>query len=184
MIASGNHLQSDTYSTMGLVLGILLMLWTGYAWIDGVTAIIFAFIILFTGYKIIRRAISGMMDESDDLILKEIAIVLENHRLPTWIDIHNMRVINYAGFYHIDCHLTVPYYINVLEAHNILDTLTRVLKTHFKERVEFFIHIDGCISSQCSVCQVDQCSYRNASFIQKIHWTSENLASDQKHILG
>lgn len=183
LMASGHHLQSDTYSTLGLVLGILLMIFTGYAWIDGVIAILFAFIILFTGYKIIRKAISGMMDETDESILQEIAIVLENHRLPSWIDIHNMRVINYAGFYHIDCHLTVPYYINVSESHKILDTLTQVLTMHFKERVEFFIHIDGCISAQCSVCQIDSCTFRNASFVKKIQWTSENLASDQKHIL-
>ncbi|MFY7733946.1 MAG: cation diffusion facilitator family transporter [Bacteroidia bacterium] len=183
LIASGSHLKSDTYSTLGLLLGIGLILLTGYAWIDSLAAIIFAFVIIYTGYKIIRKSLSGMMDESDEEIIAEIVKVLNEHKNNNWIDVHNMRVINYANNYHIDCHLTVPFYINVNEAHDILDTLTDLLKKHFNNRVEFFIHIDGCLFTQCSICNIQSCTVRQSPFVKQVAWTHENILSNKKHIL-
>lgn len=184
LIASGSHLKSDTYSTLGLLVGIFLILITNQKWIDSAAALVFAFIIIFTGYKIIRRSVAGIMDETDNEIIDEIIKVLNEHREPEWIDVHNMRVINYAGFYHIDCHLTVPYYINVNEAHAILDRLTNLLTKHFKERVEFFVHIDGCMQHQCNICDLNNCAERKASFIKHVQWTNENILSNNKHSLN
>lgn len=183
LVGSGAHLKSDTYSTIGLLVGLLLVISTGYKWIDSIAALIFAFIIIFTGYKIIRKAVSGIMDESDAEIIDEIVDVLNKNRNRNWVDIHNMRVINYAGFYHIDCHLTVPYYINVNEAHAILDTLTDTIKDHFENRVEFFIHVDGCLTSQCAICNLSNCDKRNTNYLKKIDWTHQNIISNQKHSL-
>ena len=183
LIASGSHLKSDTYSSIGLIVGIVLLLVTGYHWIDSLAALVFAIIIIYTGYKIIRKAVSGMMDEIDTQIVDEIVTVLNAHRLNQWIDIHNMRVIDYAGFYHIDCHLTVPYYININEGHIILDSLTDMLKDHFQNKVEFFVHIDGCIPTQCSLCSINPCDKRSAAFTKHLVWTEENILSNEKHHL-
>nr|MBP6316018.1 cation transporter [Chitinophagaceae bacterium] len=184
LMSGGSHLKSDTYSTLGLLLGIGLLMFTKLAWIDSVAAYIFAAIIIFTGYKIIRRSVAGIMDESDESIIQDIVQVLNQNRNVHWIDVHNMRVINYAGFFHIDCHLTVPYYINVNEAHDILDSLTATFQKHFKDRVEFFIHVDGCLFSQCSICAIANCPLRKAAFQQHIEWTVANILSNQKHTLG
>ncbi len=182
LVASGSHLQSDTWSTVGILAGIVLIMVTGLKWIDSVAAIVFALLIIYTGYRIIRKSVSGIMDESDTGILTEIVQVLNEHRMDNWIDVHNMRVINYAGFYHIDCHLTVPYYINVNDAHKILDTLTDVLKTHFGGRVEFFVHVDGCIYQQCGICNVKNCPVRQRDFAGHIIWTQDNVLSNKKHV--
>lgn len=182
LTASGSHLKSDTYSSLGLLIGIALLWITGYKWIDSAAALIFAIFIIYTGYKIIRRGISGIMDEKDSQIIDDIVHLLNTNRHAEWIDVHNMRVIDYAGFYHIDCHLTVPYYINVNEAHVILDKLTQLFQTHFNQKVEFFIHVDGCIpSQQCSICNVANCHVREKEFTSCITWTHDNLLSNQKH---
>ncbi len=181
LVAGGNHLKSDTYSTIGLLVGLALILITNLKWIDSAAAIIFAFIIIFTGYKIIRKAISGIMDEADQSIIEEVKSVLNKNRESQWVDVHNMRIINYAGFYHIDCHLTVPYYLNIIEGHDILDKLTNILTNHFNERVEFFIHIDACQSYQCSICTLSECQFRKETFKHQIEWTTENLISNNKH---
>ncbi len=181
LVAGGKHLISDTYSTVGLLVGLGLMLLTGYKWIDSLAAMIFAFIIIFTGYKTIRKAISGMMDEADTEIIEEVKTVLNTHKEYNWIDVHNMRIINYAGFYHIDCHLTVPFYLTINEGHDVLERLTIVLSKHFEERVEFFIHVDACQFFQCSICQVTECKFRKESFVQTVEWTTEKLISNNKH---
>ncbi|MBL7767205.1 MAG: cation transporter [Chitinophagaceae bacterium] len=181
LVASGAHLKSDAYSTLGLIIGLILILITDYHWMDSLVALIFAFIIIITGYKILRKAISGIMDESDSSIIDEIVILLNRERQPKWIDVHNMRVINYAGYFHIDCHLTVPYYINVNQAHEILDSLTLMFKRHFDDKVEFFIHIDGCVPVQCSICSLNNCVARKSAFQQHVDWTHENILSNSKH---
>jgi cation diffusion facilitator family transporter len=181
LISSGAHLKSDTYSTLGLLLGIVLIIVTGLNWIDSVTAIIFAFVIIYTGYRIVRKSVSGIMDESDQLVINEIVDLLNEKRKVEWIDVHNMRVINYAGFYHIDCHLTVPFYINVNEAHAILDTLTDVVSDYFNQRVEFFVHIDGCVFQQCKICQIKDCKERKSDFVKRIEWNEVQLISNKKH---
>lgn len=183
LIAGGEHLKTDTYSTLGILLGVGLIILTGQNWIDSVAAMVFAFIILFTGYKIIRRSVSGIMDETDAGIVGEIIEVLNANRQVDWIDVHNMRVINYAGFYHIDCHLTVPYYKNVHEAHEIMDSLTGMLSKHFEERVEFFVHVDGCLPTQCTLCSVASCPNRSANFVNRVEWNHDNILSNTKHKL-
>ncbi len=184
LISGGQHLKTDTYSTIGILLGVFLIMITGLKWIDSLAALVFSFIIIFTGYKIIRKSVSGIMDESDQSIIREIVGLLNANRRDEWIDVHNMRVINYAGFYHIDCHLTVRHYINVNEAHALMDELTAMLYTHFNSRVEFFVHIDGCIEKQCSICALENCSKRRDDFQGQIAWTYENVISNSKHYLN
>lgn len=184
LVASGEHLKTDTYSTMGIILGVVLILLTGLKWIDSVAAIVFGFVIIVAGFRIIRRSLSGMMDESDTEIITEIVQVLNKNRRIDWVDVHNMRVINYAGFYHIDCHLTVPYYVNVHEAHAILDSLTDVFTEHFDSRVEFFVHIDGCMPEQCRLCRMAECPKRSHAFEQPMGWTYENIVSNSKHYIS
>lgn len=181
LVASGSHLKSDTYSTFGILLGIGLIILTGMQWIDIAVAFLVAIIIIFTSYRIIRRSISGIMDESDTTVIEEILAVLKRHRLDAWIDVHNMRVIDYAGFYHIDCHLTVPYYIPVNEAHELMEIMNTKVKEHFRDRVEFFVHIDGCLFSQCPICSVAECPVRKAEFNGHLEWTVENLVINKRH---
>ena len=183
LIGTGVHLQSDTYSTIGLIVGIIILKLTDLFWLDSAVAILFAFIIIFSGYKILRRSLSGIMDESDLKVVEKIIELLNKNRKPTWIDVHNLRVIDYAGFYHVDCHLTVPYYLNINEGHAIMDELTDVLKNGFENNIEFFIHIDGCIEQQCVLCQVNNCNYRKSDFAANFPWTQKTLLSNAKHTL-
>ncbi|MCB9082287.1 MAG: cation transporter, partial [Lewinellaceae bacterium] len=109
-VASGKHLQSDAWSSAGLVLGLGLVYWTKINLLDSVLAIIFAFIIIYTGYKLVRQSVAGIMDEADSELLRELIPFLHQNRSPNWIDIHNLRVIKYGALLHIDCHLTLPWY--------------------------------------------------------------------------
>ncbi len=183
LTASGKHLQSDAYSTIGLIVGLALIYFTRITWMDSAVAILFAGIIMFTGYKILRSSIAGIMDEADNELLKKMVLLLNEHRRENWVDLHNLRVIKYGGQLHIDCHLTVPWYLNVHEAHHEIDELTNLLKKEFGESIEFFIHSDGCLDFSCTICSKASCPERKHSFQQKVIWTLENILSDKKHSL-
>lgn len=181
--ASGKHLQSDTYSTLGIVAGLLLLMVTGYKWIDSVVAIIFGLIIVVTGYKIVRKSIAGIMDEADVHLLTKMITVINANRRENWIDLHNLRVIKYGSVLHVDCHLTVPWYMNIHEAHKEIDILGELIRKDFGESLELFVHSDGCLPFSCRICKKESCKERQKNFEQQIPWTLENISSNKKHQL-
>jgi cation diffusion facilitator family transporter len=184
LIASGRHLQSDTWSTLGIIAGLILIYFTNIIWLDGAIALIFAVIIIITGYRIIRSSIAGIMDEADLELLQKMVSVLNRNRQENWVDLHNLRVIKYGGTLHVDCHLTVPWYFNVHEAHAEIDKLAVFIKTEFGNAIELFVHSDGCLYFQCNICSKHDCPVRQKPFEKRVEWTTKNLLSDAKHSLS
>jgi cation diffusion facilitator family transporter len=183
LIASGKHLMADTYTTIGIIIGLVLLFITGISWIDSVVAIIFALVIFYTGYKIVRSSIAGIMDEADMELLNKMVVLLNENRNPNWIDLHNLRIIKYGAMIHLDCHLTVPWYFNVHQAHDEIDRLSGLVKQHFGDSVELFVHSDGCLDFSCALCEKMECEVRKNAFEKKIVWTMENISSNKKHQL-
>ena len=184
LIASGKHLQTDTWSTVGIIVGLILLYFTKLLWIDGVVAIIFACLIMYTGYKIIRTSIAGIMDEADLELLKRLVQMLNHKRPENWIDLHNLRLIKYGGTLHMDCHLTVPWYLNVRQAHDEIEALGLLVKTEYADSVELFVHSDGCVEYSCRICSKQSCLVRLHEFERKIEWTIDNISLDRKHRLA
>lgn len=181
LVTSGKHLQSDSFSTLGIMAGLVLIIITGYLWIDAAVAILVGVIIIYTAYKIIRKSIAGIMDEADIELLSHMIELLNANRRVNWVDMHNLRVIKYGIVLHVDCHLTVPWYLNVNEAHLEIDALSTLIRKEFGESLELFVHSDGCLYSQCPLCNKPDCPVRRHPFIQRIPWTLENIQQNKKH---
>ena len=181
LLSSGRHLMSDSYSTFGIIVGLLLIYFTKIIWIDSAVAIVFGGIIIYTGYKIIRRSIAGIMDEADVELLTGMVTKLNRERRSNWVDLHNLRVIKYGSIFHVDCHLTVPWYFNVNEAHKEIDVLASIIRKDYGEMLEVFVHTDGCLYSQCGICFKDDCPVRQHVFEKKIEWTLDNVRQNEKH---
>ncbi len=181
LLASGRHLIADTYTTVGILCGLLLLYVTRIAWLDSAVAIFFGCIIFYTGFRIVRSSVAGIMDERDKELLKKMIDVLDSERSKNWIDIHNIRIIKYGSKLHIDCHLTVPWYLNVHEAHEEIDKLDAVVRREFGEAIELFVHSDGCLPISCPICIKDDCPVRYHPFQRRIKWTVQNMERDRKH---
>jgi cation diffusion facilitator family transporter len=181
LIASGKHLQTDSYSTAGIITALLLINFTGYLWIDGVVATIFGLLIIYTGYRIIRQSLAGIMDEADMVLLTDMVKLLNDNRRDCWVDLHNLRVIKYGNTLHVDCHLTVPWYLNVHQAHSEIDHLGSLIRKEFGETLELFVHSDGCMYFQCPICDKKNCPVRQHDFQKEITWTADNILQNKKH---
>ena len=181
LMASGRHLQTDTYSTFAIIIGLLLISFTGLVWIDGIVAIGFGLFIIYTGYKILRVSLAGIMDEADMVLLERMVDVLEKNRHDNWVDLHNLRVIKYGNVLHIDCHLTVPWYLNIHQAHDEIDALGKIIRDNFGESLEFFVHSDGCLYFQCHICKKKDCPVRQHEFKAVVDWNLDNALRNRKH---
>ena len=180
--ASGKHLQSDTWTTLGIIGGLLMLRFTGIIWIDSAVAMIFAVFIIVEGGKIIRKTVAGLTDEADAELLKRLIVALNQQKRDNWIDLHNLRVIKYGPILHLDCHITVPWYFNVNEAHAEVDALDQLIVNEFEQSLEMFVHTDGCVPPHsCRVCPKQDCAVRQAHFEGRLEWTLENVTLNKKH---
>ncbi len=182
LTASGEHLKSDAYSSIGIIAGLILILITGYKVFDNVIAIAMGTFICITGYQVLRRAIAGIMDEADYDLLRKIISQLEQKRKDTWVDLHNIRVIKYGMVVHIDCHLTVPWYFSVREAHEVVNSVDESIRKDLENPVELFIHTDACIPpQQCSICSMQQCKARQAPLQKRVEWNLKTSLQNKRH---
>ena len=181
LIASGKHLLSDTYTTLGILAGLILLYLTGIKWLDSAVALLFSGVIFYTGFRIVRTSIAGIMDERDKDLLRKMIDALDQERSKNWIDIHNIRIIKYGSTLHMDCHVTVPWYLNVHEAHDEIDKIAHLVRKEFGDAIELFVHSDGCLPISCPICIKDDCPVRQHPFTRRIKWTVKNLERDEKH---
>lgn len=180
LVASGRHLQSDTYSTIGLVAGLLLLYFTGIVWIDSALALIYGPIIAFTGISILRKTGANLMDEADKGDLQKILFTLNENHSPEWIDIHNMKIIKYGSYLYIDCDVTLPWYYNIRQGHDTCMKLERVIAEKFADRVIFSVHSDSCEEKHCDHCAVFDCPYRREAFVAPLVLTLKELTESDE----
>jgi len=183
LIASGKHLISDTFTTVGVIIGVGIIMLTQLMWLDSFVALVFGTVIIVTGYRIIRKSLSGIMDEADDKLLSEVIELLSQNRSDNWVDLHKLRIIKYGSKLQINCHLTVPWYFSVKEAHTEVKKLENIILESYNNQVEFQIHNDYCESFSCALCIKKACTKRESDFKQQKKWNLDNVAQTDKHSL-
>lgn len=179
--ADGKHLLTDSISSGGLVIGILLIQLTQIWWLDGLISIGLGIYIIFNGYKLTRRSVGGLMDESNISLVKDIVTILQENRNDSWIDVHNLRAQQYGADLHIDCHVTLPYYFDLTAVHLEISNIDKLINVAGTHRTELFIHADPCLPACCHYCKMPNCGVRQEEFKKEIKWTMENVTKNQKH---
>lgn len=184
LVAGGRHLQSDTYSTIGLVAGLILLYVTKINWIDSALALVFGSIIIYTGVSILRGTVATLMDRADDKLLEDMAKTISEHRDRDWIDVHNTKSIKYGSYIFVDCDLTLPWYYNIRQSHSACDLLTQTLTDEFSGRVQVSVHSDPCNDTLCGHCAVGECEYRRMPFVNYQEMTLATITeSDEDKLL-
>ncbi|WP_439648771.1 cation diffusion facilitator family transporter [Desertivirga brevis] len=180
LFADGKHLQTDAYSSAGLVVGLLLIYFTGIYYLDSVLSIIMGLYIIYSGYKLVRKSVGGLMDESDLAKVEQVVEILNANRHSSWIDIHNLRTQTYGHELHIDCHVTLPYYFELNKVHDEISEIDTLINMKGLN-TEFFIHTDPCLPQCCHYCRMPQCPVRSKVQTTDIEWTVENVTRNFKH---
>lgn len=162
--ASGIHVISDVWTTVGVIVGLGVVAITHIGWIDQVVALIVAAQLCYSGISIVRRSAGGLIDEIEPTSLAELAAAFEKHRQPWIIDIHHLKVIRSGRFHHIDAHLVVPEFWDVAHTHAESQKLEMNVVATYPFDGEVAFHIDPCERKYCAHCRVDGCPIRLHQF--------------------
>ena len=177
--ADGKHLISDGITSIGIIVGLILVLTTGYKFIDSIIAILLGLFTFYTGFKLVKAATENLMDKADLTKLNSLALSLQNIRKNEWIDIHNLRILNYGNAAHIDCHLTLPYFFTVVQSQEEVKLIERELKLIWKNELELFIHVDACVPGKmCESCGIKNCEMRKMKFNKPVEWNIAKLLDE------
>jgi cation diffusion facilitator family transporter len=165
--ADGHHVLTDVITTLGVIAGLGLVRLTGYPRLDPLVAIAVALSILFTGWRLVRGAVGGLMDEADAPLLVRICDALEREREDAWIDVHSLRTFRSGAVQHSDFHLAVPRYYDADRLHEISERAREVILGATERPGDVIVHFDPCRPRQCPGCAVEPCPVRAAPFVSR-----------------
>jgi cation diffusion facilitator family transporter len=139
--ADGHHLMSDVLTTGAVLVGLVLVYFTGIRQLDAVAAILVGFGILITGFRLIRRSYDGLMDRAltpDEIATLRNAIA---QTLPAGATFHHLRTRRAGRRKYADFHLLIDGAITVREGHRLVHDVEETLKRTAPE-LELSVHLE------------------------------------------
>jgi len=180
LMADGQHVLTDVYTSVGVIVGLTLVWATDWLWLDGAVACLVGANIAWTGVGLVRRSVAGFMNESDPELLAGICDLLREKRQPAWIDIHRLRAIKLGRAVHVDLHLILPRDMTLQAAHDQVDAMEALLRAHLGPEADIMIHADPCKDERCPDCHADPCDLRRSPTLATPLWLPETTGDPSR----
>jgi cation diffusion facilitator family transporter len=175
LIADGKHLFTDVFTSLGVVAGLMMVRFTGWLWMDGAVACLVGVHILIAGSRLVIESSTRLMDASDPRLLDRITELLNQHRRPDWIDVHQLRAWRAGSLIHVDLHLVLPGDVALREAHHEAKAMENLLIEAFHHNISVLIHMDPCDVCQCPQCMRSDCHNREKPPVRQVQWSRDVL---------
>ena len=155
LVADGKHLVTDVLTSVGVAVGVLLAVATGWWILDPALAVLVAVNILWSGSKIIKESLSGLMDEAvSEKTLSSIREIIAAEADGA-MEAHDLRTRHAGSVIFIDFHLIVPGETTVFRAHEICDRIENGLRDALAD-ARITIHVEPeHKSKQCGIIVLD-----------------------------
>jgi len=173
LIADGQHVLADVWTSAGIIVGLGLVRLTGRAWLDPVVALLVALWLMATGFRLVRHAAGGLLDEEDPLLLKRVLDALQKYVGGGVIRVHHLRAIRSGRFQHVEAHLVVPEFWSVEHAHDLSEDVAARVMRDLGAEGEMVFHTDPCHRIYCAVCDLEDCPIRREPFLKQTPLTLE-----------
>ena len=141
--ANGRHVLTDSWTSVGVVGGLLLVLWTGWKPFDPILAIIVALNILWSGGQLIWRSARGLMDYSDPAVATILEPTLQRVAQELGLTYHHVRFRHTGHRVIVEVHLLFPYHTPVGEAHRLATGMEERLPAEMPYDTEVITHLEA-----------------------------------------
>ena len=140
--ANGQHILTDVKTSIGVLLGLQLVLWTGNTFWDPLSAILVALNILWTGGKLVGRSMNGLMDASDPEVEKQVRGVLQKECANLGLQFHQLRYRNTGRTHWVEVHLVFADGTSIETAHARATEIERTLNEHLDSTARIITHLE------------------------------------------
>lgn len=140
--ADGRHLLTDVITSVGVLVGIGLVAIFDWHILDPIVALVVGANILVTGYSLLGRSVTGLLDASiaEDQ-MKRVEQVLDEFRRRQPVDFHALRSRESGRQQFIYMHLLVPDDWTVKRGHDVADELSAAIDAELPG-AHSFVHIE------------------------------------------
>jgi cation diffusion facilitator family transporter len=140
--ADGQHLMTDVWTSAGVIVGIGIVALTGWVILDPLMAVAVALNIIWTGFRLVSRSVSGLMDAS--LPAKELKLiqdVMSKYRARR-VAFHALLTRQAAARQFVSVHMLVPGEMSVHDAHHIAEDFESDIRNALGGAVTVFTHLE------------------------------------------
>ncbi|MBR0651843.1 cation transporter [Roseomonas terrae] len=141
LMADARHLWSDVITSIGVIIGVGLVAMTGLLWLDPLVAALTALNILFSGFRLVRESVGGLMDEAVAPATMERIRAIVAEQAEGALEAHDLRSRHAGRFTFLEFHLVVPGAMTVRESHDICDRIEAALKAELQTAI-ITIHVE------------------------------------------
>jgi cation diffusion facilitator family transporter len=142
LVANGKHVLTDSWTSFGVIIGLILTMATGWLPFDPIVAIMVATNILWSGGKLMRQSIGGLMDEADPEVHNKITSILVQETSKYGVVFHDVRHRNAGSKLHIEFHLLFHKDLTIAEAHEQATLIEQALAKSFAMVTEITTHLE------------------------------------------
>jgi len=136
--ADGRHLLTDVWTSVGIVLGIVVVGLTGWFVLDPIIGLLVALNILWTGFQLIRRSALGLMDTAVSTETQEkIEEILDGYIKEKKIDYHALRTRQSGARKFISVHILVPDDWTVQKGHDLTEEIEDEIRRAVTDSIVF-----------------------------------------------
>lgn len=143
--ANGRHVLTDSYTSLGVIVGLMLTIGTGWLPFDPLVAILVAANILWSGGQLMRRSIGGLMDEADPEMDKILTDILQRETGGRGVEFHDLRHRNAGKKLLIEFHLLFQDSLSIADAHQQATEIENVIRKAMTVETEILTHLEPLI---------------------------------------
>jgi cation diffusion facilitator family transporter len=175
--ASGTHLLSDFWTSVGILVGLVVVKITGILILDPIIALLVAFHLCREGLTILTNSGSNLMDAEDKSLLKSLVAIFNKHYKAGIIQIHSTRIIRSGDYHHIDIHITVPEFWSVQKGHDFIADFEAKVFQDYRYNGELHFHLDPCRENFCSSCELSDCPVRAEQLTERKEFSLQSITA-------
>jgi len=150
--ADARHVLTDVLTSVGVVIGLFVVYFTRWIFLDAIIAIVVAVNIIFTGWKLLRKALGGMMDATTIEDTAAILEILEKTSFPDVCAYHKLRHRKSGVLHFVDFHLIFRRGLPIEQAHAIATAIEAQIAASFGD-ASVMAHIEPCREKDCPNCR-------------------------------
>ena len=154
LVADGWHLWTDVATSIAVLVGVILVLLTGWQWLDSMLAAMVALYILWAGWRIVQVSMSSLMDEAVTAEIQRRIHEVISDKGSGAIEAHDIRTRTAGRISFIEFHLVVPGDMSVARSHQICDRLEAALDQAVPG-AKVLIHVEPHVKAKGDISESD-----------------------------
>ena len=140
--ANGRHVLTDAWTSIGVLVGLLLTFLTGWAGFDPICAALVGLNILWSGAALMRRSADGLMDRADPEVQAQLVARLDEATERLGVSWHQMRHRHLGDGHWVDFHLVFADDTTVRDAHEVASEIERQIREELGDATTVTSHLE------------------------------------------